>query len=108
MKKRFFEKGKSFKGRFERTEEVRRTERGSSWNLMRGNSVDVWISFGIFNIRVDDDWTPGPYGHRTIVCTESFFWEKNLLPHLGFEPASILIAPGFSVGRSIPTELSQH
>ena len=28
------------------------------------------------------------YGHRKTVCTESWLWEKNPLPHRGIEPAS--------------------
>ena len=30
----------------------------------------------------------GVYGHRKRVCTESWLWEKNPLPHRGIEPAS--------------------
>ena len=54
----------------------------------------VWLSvFGIFNVRTDVDvcdWTRGLYGHRKRVCTGSWLWEKNPLPHRGLEPASVL------------------
>ena len=43
--------------------------------------------------------TRGLYGHHRRVCTESWLWLKNLLPHLGIDP-HVSKAPGFSVGRS--------
>ena len=44
------------------------------------------------------------YGHRKRVCTESGLWEKNPLPHLGLEPASVLRL-AFQLD-ALPTELS--
>ena len=45
----------------------------------------VWLPvFGIFNVHTDVDacdCTRGLYGHRERVCTESWPWEKNPLPH---------------------------
>ena len=58
--------------------------------------------FGIFNVRFDVDacdFTRGLYGHRKRVCTGSWLWETNPVPHRGLEPASVLL-PGFSVVRS--------
>ena len=36
------------------------------------------------------DYVQRLYGHRKRVCTGSWLWEKNLLLHRGFEPASVL------------------
>ena len=45
----------------------------------------------------------GLYGHRKRVRTKSWFWGKNLLPHLGLEPASALrLALGLSTQLSYP------
>ena len=46
------------------------------------------------------------HGHRKRVCTGSWLWEKNPLPHLGFEPASVLRLAFQS--DALPTELSLH
>ena len=48
--------------------------------------------------------TGGLYGHRKRVCTESWLWEKNALPHQGIEPASVLRLVLES--DALPTELS--
>ena len=56
----------------------------------------VWLPvFGIFNMHADVDacnCTRGLYGHRKTkrVCTESWLWEKNHLPHQGLKPTSVL------------------
>ena len=54
----------------------------------------VWLPvFGIFNVHTDVDacdCTRELYGHRKRVCTGSYLWEKNPLPHRGLEPASVL------------------
>ena len=54
----------------------------------------VWLAvFGIFNVRTDVeecDCTRVLYGHRRRVCTETWLWEKNILPHRGLEPATVL------------------
>ena len=51
----------------------------------------VWLPmFAIFNVRTDvnaHDCTWGLYGHRKRVCTESWLWEKNPLPHRGIRSA---------------------
>ena len=53
----------------------------------------VWLPvFGIFNVHTDVDacdCTRELYGHRKRVCTGSYLWEKNPLPHRGLEPASV-------------------
>ena len=49
------------------------------------------MDYGIFNMRSDVnacDCTRGCTGTRKRVCTESWLWEKNPLPHRGIEPAS--------------------
>ena len=64
----------------------------------------VWLSIlGVFNVRTDVDacdCTRGICGHRKRVCTESWLWEKNPLPHRGIEPASAACR-----SDAIPTEL---
>ena len=45
----------------------------------------------------------GVHGHRKRVCTESWLWEKNPLPHRGIEPASATFRSDF-----LPTELHPH
>ena len=49
------------------------------------------MDYRIFNVCTDAnvcDCTRGCTGTRKRVCTESWLWEKNLLPHRGIEPAS--------------------
>ena len=57
----------------------------------------VWLPvFGIFNMCIDVDacdYTWGLYRHCETVCTGSWLWEKNLLPHMD----------GFSVRQSTIT-----
>ena len=52
----------------------------------------VWLStFGIFNMLrgvYACDCKRGQYRHHERVCTESWLWEKNPLPHWGVKPAS--------------------
>ena len=46
-----------------------------------------------FNVCTDVDacdCTRGLYGHRKVVCNKSWLWERNPLPPLGLEPASVL------------------
>ena len=43
------------------------------------------------------------HGHRKRVCTESWLWEKNPMPHLGVEPASAACR-----SDAVPTELHPH
>ena len=45
----------------------------------------------------------GVYGHRKKVCTESWLWEKNPLPHRGFEPVSAACR-----SDALPTELPTY
>ena len=47
--------------------------------------------------------THGVCGHRKRVCTESWLWEKNTLPHQGIKPA--LVARR---SDALPTELHPH
>ena len=53
----------------------------------------VWLPLrGMFNVRTDVkacNWTWGLCGHCKWVCTESWLWEKNGLPHWGIKPASV-------------------
>ena len=67
----------------------------------------VWLPvFGIFNVSTNVDacdCTRGLYGHRKRVCTESWLWEKNPLPHRGLELSSLcgwLFLP-----NALPSEL---
>ena len=63
--------------------------------------------FGIFNVRTGvgaSDSTLGLCRYRKRVCTGSWFWEKNSLPHRGLETASVLRLAFQSV--SLPAELS--
>ena len=49
------------------------------------------MDYRIFNVCTDVNacgCTRGVYGHCERVCTESWLWEKNPLPHQGIEPAS--------------------
>ena len=68
----------------------------------------AWLPvFGIFNVRTGvgaSDSTPGLCGYRKRVCTGSWFWEKNSLPHRGLEAASVLRLAFQSV--ALPAELS--
>ena len=43
------------------------------------------------------------YGHCKRVCTESWLWEKNPLPHRGIEPSSATCR-----SDDLPSELHQH
>ena len=59
---------------------------------MRPNNAmaaSVWD----FNVCTDvdaHDCTRGLHGHCKRVCTGSWLWERNPLPHLGLKPASVL------------------
>ena len=68
----------------------------------------MWLPlFVIFNMRTDVDAcdrTRGLYGHRDRICTGSWLWEKNPLPHRGLEPTSVLRL-AFQSG-ALPTKLS--
>ena len=68
----------------------------------------VWLTvFGIFNVRTDADVcdsTRRLYGHRKRISAGSGIYEKNPLPHLGLEPASVLHLAFRS--DAVPTELS--
>ena len=60
--------------------------------------------FGIFGARPDVDachCTRELYGHRRGVCTKSWFWGKDPLPHRGLEPASTLLALGQTIQYNI-------
>ena len=49
------------------------------------------MDYRIFNVRAEVnacDCTRGCTDTRKRVCTESWLWEKNPLPHWGIEPAS--------------------
>ena len=64
----------------------------------------VWLPvFGVFNVHTRD-CTQGLYGHRKRVCTGSWLWKKNPLPHRGLEPASVLRGLAFQ-SDALPAEL---
>ena len=49
------------------------------------------MDYRIFNVHTDvnaHNCTQEVYEHHKRVCTESWFWEKNPLPHQGIKPAS--------------------
>ena len=63
--------------------------------------------FGISNVRTDVDAcdsTQGLYRCHKRVCTGSWLWKKNCLPHQGLEPMSVL--PLAFQSDALPTELS--
>ena len=71
----------------------------------------------IFNVRTDVNacnCTRGCTGTRKRVCTESWLWEKNPLPHRGIEPSSAawtiwLNCRGPNKGRTRkPTKFKNH
>ena len=60
----------------------------------------------IFNMRTNVhacDRTQGCTDTPKRVCTESWLWEKNPLPHRGIEPASVVCR-----SDALPTELHPH
>ena len=69
----------------------------------------VWLPvFGIFNVAQTLMLViaHGSRAERTLwvsICTGSWLWEKNLLPHRGLEPASVLRLAFQS--DAVPTEL---
>ena len=70
----------------------RHTNYGACWVFQCfHNPPNSDMNYEIFNVHTDVnacDCTRGMYGHRKRVCTESWLWDKNPLPHRGIEPAS--------------------
>ena len=54
-----------------------------------GTTASVW-DFNVCTAVDACDCTRGLYGQRKRVCTESWLWKQNPLPHRGLEPASVL------------------
>ena len=54
----------------------------------------VWLPVsGIFHVHTDADacnCTLGLFWHHKRVCSESWLWEKNPLPHQGLKPTQVL------------------
>ena len=56
------------------------------------NPLNSDMDYRTFIVRTDVNacnCMQGVYGHWKRVCTESWLWEENSLPHQGIEPASV-------------------
>ena len=71
----------------------------------------VWLPMlGILNVHIDVnvcDCTWVLFGHRRRVCTESWLWGKNPLPHQGIEPASAVCWSDGLPTKYIPDTLTE-